>query len=113
MRDRDVVILKKIIQYAIEIAFTIEKFDVTEATLESDFVSKNAISMCILQIGELVGHLSDEFKQENDAIPWQSIRGMRNIAAHNYGEFDIKTLWEVAASEVPGLRVYCENAMVV
>ncbi|GHU68062.1 antitoxin [Clostridia bacterium] len=111
MRDRDVVILNKIIQYAKEIAFTIEKFAVTESGLESDFVSKNAISMCILQIGELVGHLSDEFKLENDAIPWQAIRGMRNIAAHNYGEFDIKTLWEMAASEVPALQEYCESAI--
>jgi uncharacterized protein with HEPN domain len=38
--------------------------------------------MCIIQIGEYVGRLSEDFKDTNDNIPWKRIKGMRNIATH-------------------------------
>lgn len=65
--------------------------------------------MCILQIGELVGRLSDEFKTVNSKMPWREIKAMRNIAAHNYGEIDIDILWETALYDIPSLKSYCEN----
>ena len=65
--------------------------------------------MCILQIGELVDKLTDEFKAENDAMPWRDIKAMRNIAAHNYGEIDIEMHWETICGDVPELKKYCET----
>ena len=65
--------------------------------------------MCILQIGELVAKLSDEFKLTNDIMPWREIKAMRNIAAHNYGEMDYDILWETAISDIPSLRDYCNG----
>ena len=64
MSSRDEIILKKIIQYSDEIQATINRFELTKESFEADFVAKNAISMCILQIGELVGKLSDDFKEK-------------------------------------------------
>jgi len=72
---------------------------------------KNAISMCILQIGELVGKLSNEFKNTYNAMPWKDIKAMRNIAAHNYGEIDLEVLWETVSTDVPILREYCEKIL--
>lgn len=46
----------------------------------------------ILQIGELSGGLSEEFKKSHEEIPWRSIRGMRNIVAHRYGTIDLGTV---------------------
>jgi len=66
MNTRDEIVLKKIIQYADEISETISRFNLTQDSFTEDFVARNAISMCILQIGELVGKLSDEFKAENN-----------------------------------------------
>ena len=55
MNDRDLTILKKMIRYADEIEWTIEKMNLDFEMFESVFIAKNAIAMCILQIGELVG----------------------------------------------------------
>lgn len=109
MNSRDEIILKKIIQYADEISATIERFDLTSELFADDFVAKNAISMCILQIGELVGNLSEDFKSENNSMPWRDIKAMRNIAAHNYGEIDTQILWETAISDIPELKDYCKK----
>jgi uncharacterized protein with HEPN domain len=67
--------------------------------------------MCILQIGELVGKLSDEFKAKYNAVPWKDIKAMRNIAAHNYGEMDLEILWETATIDVPKLKEYCAGVI--
>lgn len=109
MNTRDEIVLKKIIQYADEISETISRFNLSHDSFIEDFVARNAISMCILQIGELVGKLSDEFKAENNAMPWREIKAMRNIAAHNYGEIDIDILWETAICDIPDLKEYCQK----
>ncbi|MBQ6715202.1 MAG: DUF86 domain-containing protein [Clostridia bacterium] len=49
--------------------------------------------MCILQIGELVNRLSDDFKSNNAHIPWNKIRCMRNYVAHEYGSIDFDIIW--------------------
>ncbi len=112
MSSRDMIVLKKIIQYANEIETIIIRFELTRKTFEIDFVVRHAIAMCILQIGELVGKLSDEFKKENNAMPWRDIKAMRNIAAHNYGEIDIDLLWETAIGDIPTLKEYCAKFMI-
>jgi len=109
MNNRDFVILIKIIQYTNEIEQTIVRLNLDKDSFADDFVAKNAISMCILQIGELVGKLSDEFKHKHSSVPWRDIKSMRNIAAHNYGEIDTDILWETAIGDIPSLRSYCQN----
>ena len=109
MNKRDDIILRKIIQYADEIQTTIDRFSLTRDKFAADFVVKNAIAMSILQIGELAGNLSDEFKTANNSVPWREIKAMRNIAAHNYGEIDVDILWETAIYDVPDLKTYCSN----
>ncbi|WP_370867115.1 DUF86 domain-containing protein [Anaerotruncus sp. DFI.9.16] len=47
-------------------------------------VYHNPYALCILQIGELARHLSDDFQQTHHTVPWQGIRGLRNIVAHAY-----------------------------
>ena len=49
---------------------------------------RNAVAMCLMQIGELAGNLSDEFKDSHKEIPWRAIRGMRNVVAHEYANID-------------------------
>ena len=49
--------------------------------------------MCVVQIGELVGQLSEEAKQKNRAIPWRAIQDTRNLYVHTYGTIDLQTVW--------------------
>ena len=48
MKDRDVTILKRIVQYADDVSGTITRFDLDLDKLKSDYVMKNAVAMCIL-----------------------------------------------------------------
>ena len=100
MNNRDIIILTRIIQYTEEIETTVKRYELNFFKFSSDFVVKNAIAMCVLQIGELVGKLTEEFKIENNAMPWNDIKAMRNITAHNYGEIDLEVLWEILMQPV-------------
>ena len=65
--------------------------------------------MCLLQIGELVGHLSEEYRNAHPQMPWRQMRALRNIIAHNYGSVDAETAWEIVKEDIPMLRAYCER----
>ena len=107
MNDRDITVLKRIVQYADEIDGTLSRFSLEFDKFKADYVVKNAISMCVLQIGELVGKLSGELKAEYNKMPWRDIVSIRNRAAHAYGSIDVEILWDIAVNNVPELRAYC------
>jgi uncharacterized protein with HEPN domain len=67
--------------------------------------------MCILQIGELTTHLTDDFRQTHTAAPWKEIRNLRNLAVHHYWSFDSTILWETANSDIKPLRDYCRQCI--
>jgi uncharacterized protein with HEPN domain len=109
--ERDKNILKRIIKYCDEIKQTVEIFDDSLETLKANFVYKNAVSMCILQIGELTTHFSKDFLTVNTKIPWTDIKKMRNIAAHHYGKFSVEILRETIVKRIPELMGYCQKLL--
>ena len=84
LNERDIQILRHIVRYCNEIASTIDRFGNNKELFMQDFVYRNAISMPIFQIGELVNHLSQDFLSNSKEIPWNFIVGMRNRFAHGY-----------------------------
>nr|WP_257789578.1 HepT-like ribonuclease domain-containing protein [Acutalibacter muris] len=77
----------------------------------SNSVYRNAVCLCLLQIGELVNYLSEDFKSTYPQIPWQAIRGMRNVVAHEYGKIDTATVWETAENGVQELQEFCRQVL--
>ncbi len=67
--------------------------------------------MCIVQIGELVGLLSDEVKAQNPAVPWRVIKDTRNFYVHAYGSIDISSVWETLQQDIPLLKSSCEKIL--
>ncbi len=66
-----------------------ERFGKSFENYTSDNAFYNSVNMSVLQIGELAGGLSEEFREATeDTIPWKMIKGMRNWLAHSYGEID-------------------------
>lgn len=108
-RDQDIV--KHILRYCDQIETAHEDFGHSREKFDESTTYQNAVSMCILQIGELVGHLSEEFKTENASIPWHKIRGMRNYVAHEYGSIDQDVVWFVATDSILHLKEFCQGTL--
>ena len=107
--ERDLSILEHIIHYCVQIAEAVQRFGNDGQVFASDTVYQNAIALCLLQIGELAGHLSESYRDAHPAIPWRQIKALRNIIAHNYGSVDAETAWEIVQEDIPTLWQYCEK----
>ena len=106
-RDRDIV--EHILRYCNQVETAHQDFGRSKDKFADSTTYQNAISMCILQIGELTGRLTDDFKTANAEIPWHKIRGMRNYVAHEYGSIDLDIVWYVSTRSIPELQVFCES----
>ena len=105
--ERDLSILQHIISYCEQIEQTVEHFGNEAEIFAENKIYRNAAALCILQIGELVGKLTEEFRQQHPAVPWRQIKAMRNIVAHSYGSVDPETTWEIITDDIPVLKRYC------
>ena len=93
MENSDIQRIEHIKRYCEDIAKSIVRFGNDFEIFKTDRDFYNAVSMCIMQIGELSSRLSDEFRQETKAqIPWGLVRSMRNMFAHDYYSMDKDTV---------------------
>ena len=72
--DRNISILEHIVSYCQQIEQTVDRFGDDPVTFQNDPIYRNAAALCILQIGELVGKLTDEFREQHPAVPWRRSR---------------------------------------
>ncbi|MBR4334174.1 MAG: DUF86 domain-containing protein [Clostridia bacterium] len=107
--ERDLSILEHVVRYCGQIDDTILRFGSDGQIFASDTVYQNAVALCLLQIGELAGHLSESYRAAHPDIPWRQIKALRNIIAHNYGSVDAETAWEIVQEDIPALRQHCEK----
>ena len=112
MELRDQQRLRKILEYCEDIQATVRRHGASYDAFMDDRDYQHAVSFCVLQIGELVGGLSEEYRKATKSrIQWQEIKGMRNIIAHNYGSIDLEIVWDVATINVPELGLFCRDQL--
>lgn len=110
MKAKDYEIIRHIGCYCIDIQNTMNRFGKAQAAFENDVDYRNSICMSLLQIGELTGHLSEEFREETKQfVYWPAIKGMRNVFAHDYGAIDYERVWETVEEDIPVLLEFCQN----
>ena len=78
---------------------------------KKNFTSLDSCSFSAFQIGELVGKLSEELKNNYSNVPWQKIKGLRNVIVHNYGNIDLKILWKILTKDVENLNIACRQIL--
>jgi uncharacterized protein with HEPN domain len=94
--------------YCEDIATSIRRFGADYEIFAKDKDYFNSISMCLMQIGELSGGLSDEFRDATRSrIQWGPIRAMRNLFAHSYAIMSRPIIWETATKDIPELLHFC------
>ena len=101
MKNNDRIIIEKIQKYCRDISDLKNKYNNSFALFEEDISFQYSCNMCIIQIGELVGRLSDSFRDSHNDIPWQSIKGMRNLYAHDYDKIDLDIVWNTLQTDIP------------
>ena len=102
MADRDIALLKKMIEEAALIAKLIEGFDY--ADFSGDEKIKRAVCMTMINIGEMVKLLNPEVRGQNPSIPWRSLAGLRDVTAHGYQTLRMEDIWDTVINDIPVVR---------
>ncbi len=112
MLSPDLQRLNHIYDYCHEIEKTIARYGSSFDIFDKDADYQRSVSFCILQIGELSGALSPEYRAATaDSMPWTAIKGMRNLVAHNYGSMSREIIWETATHDIPLLKDFCQKQL--
>lgn len=106
LTERDKNVLSHILNYIVRIEQNTNRFGNTEKIFLLDNAYQETDAFCLLQIGELVSRLSEDFKSAYTQIPWTQIKALRNIVAHGYGTIDKKLIWKTIQNDVPHLKSY-------
>ena len=99
MKNKDIIILKKILDYCSQLDEACDMFDNDYNNFLSNSVFQNACCMCILQIGELCKVISEELRMQEKVVPWKEWCGIRDIFAHQYSNLDCQSAWDTKESK--------------
>lgn len=70
---------------------------------------RDAVALRISVLGESATKIDRATEAALPAIPFKSIRGMRNRIAHDYGAVDFKIVWAVTQQEIEPLITALET----
>ena len=112
MMQPDLQRIAHIRDYCVEIQKTIARYGDTFEAFDNDADYQRSVSFSILQIGELSGGLSQEFRKATaNRVQWGPMKGMRNLVAHNYGSMSREIIWETAVTDIPELKSFCDELL--
>ena len=72
-------------------------------TFAGDRRTVDAVVRNLIVIGEAAAHVPDDVVAAHPQIPWTRMRGMRNLAVHEYFGLDPDILWGTVTGNLPGL----------
>ncbi|MAT45731.1 MAG: DUF86 domain-containing protein [Anaerolineaceae bacterium] len=106
--------VKSILEHMLEDAKDIIVFSQTAGSLKElrkNSLIKKGVVMSLLNIGELASKLPNEFTDKHAQIPWHSLVGMRNFAAHGYHIMNLEIVWDTAQTSIPELIDFIEKVL--
>lgn len=91
---------------AIEDINSIEEYlkEKSYAEFIDDNLLVDAIMFRLIQLGENIKNISDEFKNNNPNVLWHEILGFSNGIVHNYGKTDYKVVYEIITKDLKALK---------
>lgn len=102
MKNKDKLILTKILKYIDEIKLFIDGYSQEE--FKRDRKTINACVFNLGQIGELAGKVSEELQEEYSNIEWRGIKALRNRIVHDYDGVNLNMVWEFLTTELNELQ---------
>lgn len=74
-----------------------------------DRKTRNAVERNLEIIGEAAKRTSAGFRKQCVDIPWNSIIGLRNVLAHEYGEIRHEVIWNIIGDKLVPLIRHLED----
>ena len=111
MKNKDNIVLKKILEYCNQVSEACSMFDNDYVKFVSISVFQNACCMCTFQIGELCKMVFEELRQHEKRIPWKEWCGIRDIFAHQYSNLDYQSAWDTIQNDLPKLKMEVEKIL--
>ena len=102
--DTDKIVLQKIIKWCNVIKDLMSEYNSSYELYLSKMSFQLSCSACVIQIGELITRLSEDFKIQHEEISWNSIKGLRNIHAHDYESVNFEYMWKILTDDIPELK---------
>lgn len=78
----------------------------SQQTFLADVRTQQAVIMNLMIMGEVVTRLLQDnapFLDAHGAVPWRSMKGMRNRIAHGYFDINLEVAWETVQTALPEL----------
>jgi len=110
-QHRDIKAISQISFCCDKINATIVLFGRDLNLFKGNYTYQDACAMNIVQIGEMANRLSEKFRNEHPEIPWNFIRGMRNVFAHEYECMDVLRMWQTLMEDIPVLKDFCNKVL--
>lgn len=111
MKNRDIIILRKILDYCVQLEEACDMFNNDYNTFVNNSVFQNACCMCILQIGELCKVVSEELRTQEKSVPWKEWCGIRDVFAHQYSNLDHDSAWDTIQYDLPELKTAVDKIL--
>lgn len=83
----------------------------TRQDLDSDRLLQLALTRLVEIVGEAASRVPKELQDRHPSIPWREIVSARNRLIHGYDFVDLDILWEIVATDLPGLVPQVEQAL--
>lgn len=97
------------IRDALEAIDRVEKYAAKgQPAFDSDELIQTWIVHHLQILAEALTRIDESTRRDHDEIPWDKIRGMRNILVHEYFGIDKRLVWVVVESDLPKLKEQLE-----
>jgi uncharacterized protein with HEPN domain len=94
---------KKLVLHIKDACESIFKF--IEGKNYDDFSKNDMLLSAVIRKLEVIGEASskttDEYRNENQEVPWSIMIGMRNRLIHGYFGVNSKTVWDTVKEDIP------------
>ncbi|MFP4395213.1 MAG: DUF86 domain-containing protein [Anaerolineales bacterium] len=83
----------------------------TFGSFKADQKTIDAVIRNLEIVGEAARHVPDEITDRHNQLPWEEMRGMRNVLIHEYFGVSIGILWHTITHNLPPLVEQLEGIL--
>ena len=72
-----------------------------EAAFRASDLVQDAVLLNLLRVGESVNYLPEDLRRLHADVPWEELKQVRHLIAHDYFGLDVGLLWQTVRVELP------------